>query len=151
MEKENKNLKKINEILTIALETVLEETYHIPTSLQGVFQDICKNALFWSSIFKEKENKTVEQNNLNKYKILEQKLGCPLDVLLQVFKNGIYVKNDCTKNKIEYWDAQKIKIIDNGNQYDICLIGSKTNKYVGCFNYGKTWNLKKDDLVKNYD
>ena len=90
----------------------------------------------------------------NKYKILEQKLGCPLDVLLQVFKNGIYVKNDCTKNKIEYWDAQKIKIIDNGNQYDICLIGSKMNKYVGCFNYGKTWNLKKDDLVnltKNYD
>lgn len=51
----------------------------------------------------------------NKYKILEQKLGCPLDVLLQVFKNGIYVKNDCTKNKIEYWDAQKIKIIDDGN------------------------------------
>lgn len=61
-----------------------------------------------------------------------------MDVLLQVFKNGIYVKNDCTKKKIEYWDAQKIKIIDSGNQYDICLIESKTNKYVSCFNYGKT-------------
>lgn len=60
-------------------------------------------------------------------------------------------KNNCTKNKIEYWNTQKIKIIDNGNQYDIYLIGSKTNKYVSCFNYGKTWNLKKDDLVKNYN
>lgn len=79
---------------------------------------------------------------------IEEKIGCPLKVLLQVFKKGIWVKSDCTKNKIEHWCAQDIKVIDAGCQWDICKIRTTCNKYVGCFNYGKTWALTKEELEK---
>lgn len=90
----------------------------------------------------EKELKEHEQ-----YKAIEEKIGCPLEVLLQVFRKGIWVKNDCTKNKIEHWCAQDIKVIDAGWQWDICKIRTTCNKYVGCFNYGKTWALTKEELL----
>jgi len=77
---------------------------------------------------------------------IEEKIGCPLEVLLQVFEKGIWVKSDCTKNKIEHWYAQDIKVIDAGWQWDICKIRTTCNKYVGCFNYGKTWALTKEEL-----
>lgn len=79
---------------------------------------------------------------------IEERIGCPLEVLLQVFRKGIFVKSDCTKRKIEYWHPQQIKVIDAGSQWDICKIGSTTNKYVGCFNYNKTWALTKEELEK---
>lgn len=87
------------------------------------------------------------ENKLGQLEDIEERIGCPLEVLLQVFRKGIWVKNDCTKNKIEHWYAQDIKVIDAGCQWDICKIRTTCNKFVGCFNYGKTWALTKEELL----
>lgn len=108
---------------------------------------------------KIKELATLQNNNIlmtdNNYKELklgqlediEEKLGIDLLTFVKIFEKGIFVKNESTNNKIEYWSPFDIKVIKSTYQTDICYIRSKKNKYVGCFNYGKTWALTKEELL----
>ena len=77
---------------------------------------------------------------------IEDELRIDLLTFVKVFEKGIFVKNESTNNKIEYWSPFDIKVIKSSYQTDICYIRSKKNKYVGCFNYGKTWALTKEEL-----
>lgn len=82
---------------------------------------------------------------LGKLEDIEERMDCPLEIMLQVFRKGIYVKNEYTDYKIEYWYPQEIKVIDAGSQWDVCKIG-RQNKYVASFNYKKSWALTKEEL-----
>ena len=107
---------------------------------------------------KIKELETLQNNNVlmtdNNYKELklgkleniEDELTVDLLTFVKIFEKGIFVKNESTNNKIEYWSPFNIKVIKSTYQTDICYIRSKKNKYVGCFNYGKTWALTKEEL-----
>lgn len=79
---------------------------------------------------------------------IEEESGIDLATFIKIFEKGIFVKNESTNNKIEYWSPFDIKVIKSTYQTDICYIRSKKNKYVGCFNYGKTWALTKEELEK---
>ena len=76
---------------------------------------------------------TAIANKLGKLEDIEEELGCPLDVLFEALKQGIYDKS--------------------GFHYDsICLIEDKIyacpldiwEEYWDLVNYGKTWWLKED-------
>lgn len=84
---------------------------------------------------------------LGKLENIEEELGIDLATFIKIFEKGIFVKNESTNNKIEYWSPFDIKVIKSTYQTDICYIRSKKNKYVGCFNYGKTWALTKEELL----
>lgn len=86
-----------------------------------------------------------EKIGIDKTTSIEKPIGCPLEIFLQIFSKGIHVKNSYTNYKIEHWHPQEIKVIDAGSQWDICKIG-KYDKFVGCFNFGKTWSIKREDL-----
>lgn len=93
-----------------------------------------------------KELRVSVMNKLGQLEDIEERIGCPLDVFFKVFKKGIYVRNETTNHKLEFWYPQEIKVIDAGLQWDICKINNKANKYVGCFNYKKTWALTREEL-----
>ena len=107
---------------------------------------------------KIKELETLQNNNvlmtdtdykelkLGQLENIEDELRVDLLTFVKIFENGIYVKSQCTNNKIEKWSPFDIKVIKSTYQTDICYIRSKKNKYVGCFNYGKTWALTKEEL-----
>lgn len=116
---------------------------------------VSKEKLEYAKLLVEKnganlvEDSVLKNIKLGQLENIEEKIGCPLVVFFQIFKKGIWVKSDCTKNKIEHWHAQDIKVIDAGWQWDICKIRTTCNKYVGCFNYGKTWALTKEELAND--
>lgn len=85
------------------------------------------------------------EDKLGQLEDIEERMGCPLEIMLQVFRKGIYVKNGYATHGMEYWHPQKIKVIDAGSQWDICKIG-RQNKYVASFNYKKSWALTKEEL-----
>ena len=86
---------------------------------------------------------------LGKLEDYEENIKCPLSVILQVLEKGIIVKSDTTNNKIERWYPYQIQLVKDSHQLDICKISSRTNKYVGAFNYGKTWWLTEEEIPKN--
>ena len=99
----------------------------------------------------QKHNVLMTDNDYKELKLgqlenIEDELRVDLLTFVEVFEKGIFVKNESTNNKIEYWSPFNIKIIKSTYQTDICYIRSKKNKYVGCFNYGKTWALTKEEL-----
>ena len=93
-----------------------------------------------------RDNFNAEYGKLADLEDIEDELGIDLITFVKVFEKGIFVKNESTNNKIEYWSPFDIKVIKSSYQTDICYIRSKKNKYVGCFNYMKTWSLDKGDL-----
>ena len=94
----------------------------------------------------EIKDKKLAEEKLCQLEDIEDELGIDLATFIKIFENGIYVKSQCTNNKIERWSPFDIKVIKSTYQTDICYIRSKKNKYVGCFNYGKTWALTKEEL-----
>lgn len=81
-----------------------------------------------------------------------EKIGCPLDVFLRIFSEGIYVKNSYTKNKIKYLKPHQIRVIHNGETWFITFGKPKkfhyaSYKYVKVFEYGKKWSLTKKELL----
>ena len=94
----------------------------------------------------EIKDKKLAEEKLCKLEDIEEELGIDLATFIKIFENGIYVKSQCTNNKIERWLPFDIKVIKSTYQTDICYIRSKKNKYVGCFNYGKTFALTKEEL-----
>lgn len=94
----------------------------------------------------EIKDKKLAEEKLCQLEDIEDELGIDLATFIKIFENGIYVKSQCTNNKIERWLPFDIKVIKSTYQTDICYIRSKKNKYVGCFNYGKTWALTKEEL-----
>jgi hypothetical protein len=92
-------------------------------------------------------NEAIEK--LWKFENYEEQIKCPISVILQAIEKGIYVKSETTNNKLEHWYPDQIKFVKAIYQLDICKIGSRSNKYVGAFNYKKTWSLNKDDLLKH--
>ena len=95
----------------------------------------------------EIKDKKLAEEKLCQLEDMEDELGIDLATFIKIFENGIYVKSQCTNNKIERWSPFDIKVIKSTYQTDICYIRSKKNKYVGCFNYGKTWALTKEELL----
>lgn len=95
----------------------------------------------------EIKDKKLAEEKLCKFEDIEEELGIDLATFIKIFEKGIFVKNESTNNKIEYWSPFDIKVIKSTYQTDICYIRSKKNKYVGCFNYGKTWALTKEELL----
>ena len=94
-----------------------------------------------------RDNFNAEYAKLADLEDIEEELGIDLLTFVKVFEQGIFVKNESTNNKIEYWSPYDIKVIKSTYQTDICYIRSKKkNKYVGCFNYGKTWALTRKEL-----
>ena len=93
-----------------------------------------------------RDNFNAEYAKLADLEDIEEELGIDLLTFVKVFEQGIFVKNESTNNKIEYWSPFDIKVIKSTYQTDICYIRSKKNKYVGCFNYGKTWALTRKEL-----
>ena len=93
-----------------------------------------------------RDNFNAEYAKLADLEDIEEELGIDLITFVKVFEQGIFVKNESTNNKIEYWSPFDVKVIKSTYQTDICYIRSKKNKYVGCFNYGKTWALIKEEL-----
>lgn len=102
-----------------------------------------------SECFKDENDKEQHyqdcKDKLGRLEDIEERMDCPLEIMLQVFRKGIYVKNEYTNYKIEYWYPQEIKVIDAGSQWDVCKIG-RQNKYVASFNYKKSWALTKEEL-----
>ena len=81
-----------------------------------------------------------------------EKIGCPLEVILRIFSEGIYVKNDYTKNKMKYLKPHQIRVIHCGEKWFITFGKRKkysyaSHKYVGVFEYGKKWSLTKKELL----
>lgn len=95
----------------------------------------------------EIKDKKLAEEKLCQLEDIEDELRIDLLTFVKVFEKGIFVKNESTNNKIEYWSPFDIKVIKSTYQTDICYIRSKKNKYVGCFNYGKTWALTKEELL----
>lgn len=93
-----------------------------------------------------RDNFNAEYAKLADLEDIEEELGIDLITFVKVFEQGIFVKNESTNNKIAYWSPFDIKVIKSTYQTDICYIRSKKNKYVGCFNYGKTWALTRKEL-----
>ena len=102
----------------------------------------------WKRKLKNDKYELIEDaiDKLGQLEDIEEELGIDLATFIKIFENGIYVKSQCTNNKIERWSPFDIKVIKSTYQTDICYIRSKKNKYVGCFNYGKTWALTKKEL-----
>lgn len=88
-------------------------------------------------------------DKLGEFEDIEENIKCPLSVILQVLEKGIIVKSDTTNNKIERWYPYQIQLVKDSHQLDICKISSRTNKYVGAFNYKKTWWLMGEEISKN--
>ena len=88
-------------------------------------------------------------NKLGEIEDYEENIKCPLSVILQVLEKGIIVKSDTTNSKIERWYPYQIQLVKDSHQLDICKISSRTNKYVGAFNYKKTWWLMGEEISKN--
>lgn len=89
-----------------------------------------------------RDNALLKEQN-DKYKQLEEKLGCPLEIVSKTLENGIYTKESELDKELELFEVRGIE------RKGISVI-SKFCSYAECDftcyykDYKKTWFLKKD-------
>lgn len=85
---------------------------------------------------------TATLDDLQQYKELEDKLGCPFKIAVKALINGIYTK-ECESDKLEWFEVR-------GIEKDGLSVISKLCGYAECDfsckfkDYKKTWWLKAD-------
>lgn len=90
----------------------------------------------------KKENELLKEQNV-KYKNLEEKLGCSLEIAFKALENGIYTKESELDKELEWFEVRGIE------QKGVSVI-SKFCSYAECDftcyykDYKKTWWLKED-------
>ena len=99
----------------------------------------------------EKEYNIVlkDLEKLDKYKQLEEKLGCSLITIFEALENGAWVKSK--EWGLCKWGMPNIfNTYDSGNtpksQPELQLKKSGRYEYFKIKDYGKTWSLRKEDL-----
>lgn len=86
---------------------------------------------------------TATLDDLQEYKELEDKLGCPFKIAFKALTNGIYTKECESDSKVEFFEVR-------GIEKDGLSVISKVCSYAECDfsckfkDYKKTWWLRED-------